>query len=153
MIDEDVYRGGVVLEDGTSVDVSDSLVATATCAPPECYKDTSPSYAAWKDTFGMPDCWCYQRQCRGDADGLKAGLYWVYTNDLNVLKGAYQKNDTTLKNIVVNGVKGICADFDHTKSGLYRVYTADLNILKTYYQKSQTIVTVCDVNLVNFWTN
>ncbi|PKL47085.1 MAG: hypothetical protein CVV39_06330 [Planctomycetes bacterium HGW-Planctomycetes-1] len=118
----------------------------------ECYKTSSLSYAAWV-TFGRPSCWCFQRQCRGDADGIKSGLYWVYTNDLNVLKAAYQKNDTTLQTIEVGGVKGICADFDHTKSGLYRVYTSDLNILKTYYQKGQTTVTICDVATVNFWMN
>jgi len=114
----------------------------------ECYKSTSTAYAAWV-TFGRPSCWCYQRNCRGDADGIKTGLYWVTLPDLTMLQAAYGKNDTALL-LVPNG---ICADFDRTKTGLYRVTLPDLTVLQSYYGKSQTSVPVCDVALVNFWTN
>ena len=114
----------------------------------DCYKSTALSYAAWV-TFGKPACWCYQRNCRGDADGIKTGLYWVNAPDLTLLKAGYLKNDTALAGVP----NGICADFDHTKTGLYRVNAPDLTLLKAYYLKSQTSVPVCDVANVNFWTN
>jgi hypothetical protein len=140
---EATYRGGIVLEDGTPVTDTNEVVFQT-----DCYKSTGLSAAAWAD-FGKPNCWCFKRQCKGDADGVKSGLYWVYTADLNILKSSYQKQDAALKTVT----NGICADFDHTKSGLYRVYTSDLNILKSYYQKTETNVTVCDGANVNFWKN
>ena len=113
-----------------------------------CYKSTSTAYAAWV-TFGKPSCWCYQRNCRGDADGLKAGLYWVYGADLTILQAGFGKNDATLQTIA----NGICADFDRIKSGLYRVYGSDLIVLQSYFGKGATLVPVCNVATVNFWTN
>jgi hypothetical protein len=114
----------------------------------DCYKTTSTAYAAW-ESFGKPSCWCYQRNCRGDADGVKSGLYWVYGSDLTILQAAFGKNDATLKTIA----NGICADFDRTKSGLYRVYGSDLTVLQGYFGKGQASVPVCDAATVNFWTN
>jgi len=96
-------------------------------------------YNAWVQ-WGEPNCWCFKRQCRGDADGKKSGLYWVAGLDLTLLKAAISKADTVLKNIT----NGICADFDHKKSGLYRVAAADLTILKAYVSKPETSVPCCD---------
>ena len=160
-VEEDQYRGGVVLEDSSSASVTISLV-TVCPAPVDCLKNVNPSsptaeWLAWVD-FGKPNCWCYKRQCRGDADGIKSGPYWVAASDLNLFKLAYNKSDTILKTIT----NGICADFDHIKSGPYRVAASDLNIMKTYYNKAETIVKCCDLdeNCVlaagdkwNFWTN
>jgi len=154
-ISADATRGGVVNYDADESDVT-YTGCTIVKAEPECLKSTAPEYAAWV-AWDKPACWCYPRQCRGDADGIRTGLYWVTTPDLNLLKSAYNKNDTALRNIT----NGICADFDHTKTGLYRVTTPDLNILKTYYNKSQTNVPCCDLDgnctlaeadKWNFWT-
>lgn len=52
-------------------------------------------YAAWAD-FGRPNCWAFQRNCRGDADGAGSGLnankVWVNATDLNKLALYYGKN-------------------------------------------------------------
>jgi hypothetical protein len=158
--EENTYRGGVVLENGT-VPVPDlNATTTIVYAQPKCLKSTIPDqneYNAWT-LFGEPNCWCFKRQCRGDADGKKSGLYWVAPADLTILRSSYNKVDTILKNIT----NGICADFDHKKSGLYRVAPADLTILRTYYNKVETIVKCCDADLNctldagdkwNFWMN
>jgi hypothetical protein len=144
MTDEDVYRGGVVLENGTTIDVNKTLLYTG-CAQEKCFNDNNMTdhneyntWVAWKE----PNCWCFRRQCRGDADGVKQGLYWVASNDLNILKAAMTKTDTILK----GKTNGICADFDHKKQGLYRVASNDLNILKAYMTKTETRVPCCDMN-------
>lgn len=114
----------------------------------DCYKSTSTAYAAWV-TFGKPACWCYQRNCRGDADGIKTGAAWVAGPDLTVLKSALGKTDTQLLAIT----NGICADFDRVKTGAARVAGPDLTRMKGYIGKTETNVPVCDVATVNFWTN
>ena len=135
MVDEDVIRGGVLLEDGTPVPVNETI---GIC--PECYAG-QPDYAEWEDA-GKPDCWCYPKQCHGDADGLlggssKTGFYSVGALDLNVLQDAWQiKNPPFGPGIT--GIQG-CADFDHTlggssKTGYYRVGALDLNILQASWQ-------------------
>jgi hypothetical protein len=93
----------------------------------ECYCGRT-DYAQWV-TVGKPKCWCYPRQCKGDADGLPDGKnnYWVSTPDLTILKSAW---------LIANGpvgAPGACADFDHLPDGKnnYRVSTPDLAILKS----------------------
>jgi hypothetical protein len=54
--------------------------------------------------------------------------------DLNMLKAAWQKNDTVLATIT----NGICADLNHKKEG-FRVQLNDLNMLKAYWQKNQML--------------
>jgi len=158
--EENTYRGGVVLENGT-VPVPDlNATTTIVYAQPKCFKvpatDVNESNA-WTQ-WGEPNCWCFKRQCRGDADGKKSGLYWVAASDLTLLKASVSKADTILKNIT----NGICADFDHKKAGLYRVAAADLTILKAYVSKAETIAKCCDADQNctletgdkwNFWTN
>jgi len=144
--EENTYRGGVVLEDGTapSPDLTASLVYA--CAPPECVKSTAPFYSVWVQ-FGKPNCWCYQRNCRGDVDGLKQLSYWVFTADLTALKAAFGAQDGDL-----TGTK-ICSDLDRAKQLSYRVFTADLTILKSYFALQEASVPVCDMTNYNFWTN
>jgi parallel beta-helix repeat protein len=89
-----------------------------------------PNYDKWV-SVGEPDCWCYQRQCYGDADGkyetTKSGKYYVHFNDLNLLLANWNVKGTTMSK------PGICADFardyETTKTGIYRVHFNDLNIL------------------------
>jgi hypothetical protein len=136
LTEEDTYRGGVVLEDGTQVDLS----ADVNVCDGGCYTG-QPDEAEWIDA-GSPDCWCYPKQCHGDADGLqqgttKTGYYAVGTNDLTVLTGAWKVLNVP-KGPGLTGNQG-CADFDHlkqgtTKTGYYRVGTNDLTILTTYWK-------------------
>ena len=105
---------------GTAVDI---VVSTGSC---ECYAG-QPDYDQW-EAVGKPDCWCYPRQCLGDADGLSQGKlnWWVSTDDLTILKAGWNKPPEEL---VGNEA---CADFDHLAQGKlnWRVSTDDLTILK-----------------------
>jgi len=113
--------------------------------PQECFPVCHSKYNEWV-LMGKPSCWCGNgRQCHGDADGLyqgsptKGGIYYVGTNDLNVLMTAWQVKEPPwgpgIASVQWNGIGGICADFFHdaqgsaTKGGLMRVSTNDLNIL------------------------
>lgn len=119
----------------------------------ECVKRTAPFYNTWVGGSGQPwskpDCWCYQRQCRGDADGKKQlGAFWVYTADFSILKDAYAKLTSQMTG------NRICADFDHSISlSIFPVYTGDLAILRAYYTKVESQVPVCGSYYYNFWTS
>jgi hypothetical protein len=128
-------RGGVVDEDvGTVIPYITECNVPFGCG--ECMKTSHPDYGEW-DAVHKPDCWCYARQCKGDADGLQQfGLFWVYSNDLTVLKNAFAQGGVTTE-------PGICADYAHDiQFGLFRVYSSDLSILRTYF--AQTPVPCCD---------
>jgi len=111
-------------------------------------KATAPIYANWV-TLGKPACWAYPRQCRGDADGKKQGIYWVSANDLTILRGAISK---ALASIPPGGR---CADFDHNKQGIYWISANDLNILRAYISKAEASVPICGNTSTtgdpNFW--
>ncbi len=118
----------------------------------ECLNSTATEYADWT-SWGRPDCWCYQRQCRGDADGIKSGPFWVAVPDLGMFRRVFNKTDQAVM-LVRNG---ICADFDHLKSGPFRVAVPDLNIFRQYFNKTELLVPACDAKPVytgpyNFWT-
>ena len=109
---------------------------------PACHKD----YAAWV-AAGKPACWCYLRQCHGDADGDKQGSdktghHYVGTNDLNVLISAWMVKEPPHGPGIASVPDGICADFDHKaqcsdKTGMMRVGTDDLNILIANWLKKE----------------
>jgi hypothetical protein len=149
-ISENAARGGVVMEDSSSP--TSNLPCVACCsmqlAPTKCLKDTAPYYADWQ-AWGEPDCWCYQRQCRGDADGVKTGPFWVAIPDLNMLRTAINKTDVALQGVP----NGICCDYDHTKTGPFRVAIPDLNIMRLYINKPEAAVPQCPSTHINFWTN
>jgi hypothetical protein len=118
---------GVVMESPDEV-VTVNLPAgiPVSCGVPPCYAG-QPDEAEW-NAMGQPECWCYPRQCLGDADGLPYGKsnYWVSIPDLTILKAAW--------NLQVGQMSGnmACADFDHLPYGKsnYRVSIPDLTILK-----------------------
>jgi hypothetical protein len=106
---------------------------------PECYKNPlNDDYVEW-DTVGKPDCWCYTRQCHGDADdamggGPKTGYYAVGPADLNILIAGWLVLEPGFGPGIGSIPNGICADFAHDegggpKTGYYRVGPSDLNIL------------------------
>jgi hypothetical protein len=142
-------RGNVVKEDATEASVT--LPAGGGGAPAGCIKvlfDCLPSgalgYADWV-TLGRPNCWCYPRQCHGDADGKKqgntiTGIYWVGENDLNIFSAAYKKLEPPKGSGIGSVPNGICADFARDKqgntiTGIYRVGENDLNRFTAYYKK------------------
>ena len=114
-IELDMYRGGVVGDSVADVTVPAACVEVAVA---ECMKATHPHYANWV-RLGRPDAWCYQYQCRGDADGKSQGggfgqpFYPVGSDDINVLVAAFEVPEADIDTIVVNGVPGIAADFTH----------------------------------------
>jgi len=136
-IDENAIRGGVVLEDGSTPGIN-----SPGCTALDCMKDTHPDHANWL-YWDKPKCWCYARQCRGDADGEKTVFYWVAIPDLTLFKAAFNKMEAALP------PGGECCDFDHQKTVFYWVAIPDLTILKQYF--NQMVVPECDKTHYNFW--
>ncbi len=140
-IEPDALRGGIVGDSLGTVSAA-GCASIAKYVSPECVKSTAPFYAAWVQ-FGKPNCWCYARNCKGDADGKsqssKSGTWWVGTNDLNVLLSAWQVLEPPAGPGILSKPNGICADFardaQSSKSGTWRVGTNDLNILLANWQK------------------
>lgn len=149
-------RGGVVMENPD--EGSGSNLPFDFPAITECLKSTSAEYNSWC-SFGKPNCWCFRKHCRGDADGTKAGVIRVAIGDLNLLRTGWGKSETQIRG---QGNSGICGDFDHTKAGVIRVAIGDLNLLRTSWGKNDTVVKCCntlqDCTLAagdkwNNWTN
>jgi parallel beta-helix repeat protein len=105
----------------------------------DCFDNGHDDYEEWI-AAGKPDCWCYPRQCYGDADGkvqggAGPGYRWVYINDLNIYAAAYGVEDPNLVGVLApDGINYLaCADFDHKKQGNVRVGSDDLDLLTVYY--------------------
>jgi hypothetical protein len=104
----------------------------------ECFSPGHPDYAQWL-AVGEPECWCYPRQCHGDADGIPGGggkcaTYYVGPGDLNILVSAWLVLEPGFGPGIASIPNGICADFAHDlggsdKTGFYRVGPTDMNIL------------------------
>jgi hypothetical protein len=133
---ENAIRGGVVLTN-PNLDPAVTLTGcTVSCAVSDCLPNTVSYYNTWS-AQNKPDCWCYPRQCYGDADGkkegsAKTGYFWAHFQDLNVLLAAWNQKGTTTTYILAK--PHICADFAHdvegsAKTGYYRVHFSDLNKL------------------------
>jgi hypothetical protein len=112
----------------------------------ECYAGM-PDYDEWV-AVGKPLCWCYPRQCHGDADGKKEGtaskgFQYVSSKDLDVLSACWLVKDPPkgpgILNIPpVNGVPVACADFKHSKfgnptKGYIRCANEDLDEMSLYW--------------------
>jgi hypothetical protein len=136
-ITTNVTRGGVVMEDTATPTVSQTQCAVV--GPPDCYFGMA-DYNEWV-AVDKPECWCYPRQCHGDATGYPYGKsnYWASSPDLTVLKDAYNKDANTIlgQTSTVDGhvTQWACADFDHLPYGKsnYRVSSPDLQILKDHF--------------------
>jgi hypothetical protein len=118
----------------------------------ECMSCSADEYTEWLN-WDKPRCWCYQRQCRGDIDGLKILMKWVQGADLTRFRQAFLKSDADLALVP----DGICADLDHKKILMKRVQGADLTIFRTYFLQPDPSVPLCDQPPVitgpyNFWT-
>ncbi|NIP33055.1 MAG: hypothetical protein GWN67_25485 [Phycisphaerae bacterium] len=141
---------GVVMENPDEVVTvnypASCIVIDVNIPDDECMKDTAPEYPEW-EAWGKPLCWCYSRQCRGDADGIKTGPFWVAIPDLNMFRAAFNKSDLVLQGVT----NGICSDADHIKTGPFRVAIPDLNIFRAYFNKPELSVPVCDPANYNWW--
>ncbi len=107
---------------------------TGPCVVAYCYYGAD--YTSQWLVVGRPRCWCYPRQCHGDADGKSEGMkkYWVSTNDLTILTNAWNK---TAAQLYVAPDPNACADFDHAGEGMkkYRASTNDLTILSNNWNQ------------------
>lgn len=135
-------RGGLVLEDGNTVDVNTSCAFQAKCFP-----SGHPDYQAWVDAC-EPPCWCDVRQCHGDVDNFaekdkKGRYFYVGYNDLNTLVPGWltfePPDGPGIATISWNGIPGICADFGHDvekdkKARVFHIGYNDLNILVGTWQ-------------------
>ncbi|MBN1787712.1 MAG: hypothetical protein JW806_04890, partial [Sedimentisphaerales bacterium] len=133
MVDEDVYRGGVVLEDGTQVDVSvvdeDTCGACLTlgkvfsvaCNPTVNLTVTQAMLDKW-EYLSRPNCWCCDAQKCGNGAYGGSSINRVDTVDLGALKASWFKAHTVVG-------YNPCVDFN--LSG--RVDTVDLGILKSHW--------------------
>jgi hypothetical protein len=132
------------LVSNTSISTTSAPIALTT----EPVKSTATFYLAWTQ-WNRPNCWAFQRNCRGDIDGIISGPFWVAIPDLNVFKAAFSKDDATLATVT----NGICADFDRIKSGPFRVAIPDLTTFKAYFSKPVASVPVCSQTNYHYWTN
>jgi hypothetical protein len=112
-----LWCGGTDLNKNGSVDYDDLRIFTEAWLSPFAHKPLS----LW-----FP-CWDNPRQCHGDADGKKEGLYWwVAGKDLTILQACYP-----LPVYYGDPRYNPCADFDRDGD----VDDDDVAILETWYMK------------------
>jgi hypothetical protein len=139
-------RGGIVLEDPDTEVSEVNMVCFEGGVVEECMMPEHPDYANW-EFWNKPPCWCYERQCRGDIDGLILGPYWVSLNDLTLFRLAIGK----LQHQIQADPSLICSDLDHQVLGPYWVSLNDLTILRLYIGKLEFQIPPCDDTYINFW--
>jgi hypothetical protein len=142
-------RGSVVDNTGAAVTIAGDC-ATLVLPDDGCVIADSDRNAAWV-LAGSPDCWCEERQCKGDADNFfegtsKTGYYAVGAEDLKVLAAGWGILDGSLATVVEpdTGREAGCANFNNnvvgtdgllggkegtSKTGYYQVGSLDLDIL------------------------
>jgi len=125
---------GTMVLFGSTVDI---YVSAGDCMDP-CH----PDYTMWVGAaygWDRPDCWCNDRQQRGNADQIWQGPFPVGTFDLDIFRLALSKHFA----LFAGNPQLICADFNHTWQGPFPVGTYDLGIFRKYLSKhfSQTPVT------------
>jgi hypothetical protein len=144
-------RGGLVLEDASTVAPSTSCTVTVPALPvSDCFASSLSTYARWTAS-GKPSCWCPPTsvtgfpvggtgyQCMGDVAQQKEAItgYRVYTPDLNAMSASWKK---------VLGASGYnaCADVAHQAEAItnYGVYTPDLNRMSTFWKKTDAQLNV-----------
>ena len=179
---EEGRRGGITMENGNPPTGTVYLYGDALECAQQCMKASHLAYNRWLGGTHManevpplptapwsePDCWCYPRHCRADADGapIAPGVaMWVSLADLSLLRSALSKMYTDPVNWPTGGE---CCDFDKAMIApgvAMPVSLADLSILRTYLSQMDvppsTVVPCCDndANCVlepsddfNFWT-
>jgi hypothetical protein len=118
------------------------------------------TYAAYA-LLNRPDCWAFQRNCKGDTNGLGQGLggakVWVRADDLTLFSATYLKPQSTLLTINIAGIPGACADNNRIGQGLggakVWVRADDLSTFSANYLKPQSLIPVCSQTEYHYWTN
>ena len=154
-------RGGIVLEDPDEEVGDVNLVGCVIRQHCLIGGNAGALEHSYWVTWGKPNCWCYQRQCRGDINGLKTMNKWVQSADLNLFRNAYGKTNAQLA--LITG--GICADLNHKPTMGKHVQSADLTIFRKYYGDATAAIPTCDLadppngysvpytGPYNFWTS
>ena len=119
----------------------------------KCFDRDHPDCTEWQ-AVGEPNCWCYEWQCYGDADGYNNGSIFtgrtrVRIEDLNVLfNGGWEDPndpcDLPVYNAPSGPIPGICADFDRKQNGspftgYYRLAIEDLNLLFRNWERDDRL--------------
>jgi hypothetical protein len=127
-ITANALRGEIVMEDLQHAEIGDSGCTLSGLA---CMADGHPDFDVWQ-SVGSPDCWCYERNCRGDTnDAQEYDMFWVLNIDVDNYAAAYGQT-------VMTG-NMICADFARDiEYDMFRVLNNDLPILVTYYGDTAT---------------
>ena len=129
---------------GTAVDVEVSEGS-------DCYVG-QPDEADW-DAAGRPICWCFPRQCHGDADGIRHGFspiigyWWVGQPDLEIMVPGWLVKDPPkgpgILNQFVAGRAVACGDFGHDLHGFspvigyWRIGQPDLEEMVLYWLEKE----------------
>lgn len=142
------HAGGVITE--ALVASAPSKTLAVTVAAPECMKASHPDYTRWV-SYNKPDCWCYAKQCRGDADGKLTLTKPVMSPDLTIYKAGFNQSAAYVKANVSGTTPLICADFDHKDTLTKPVMSPDLTIYKEYFNDAAGTVPTCDATHINFW--
>jgi len=137
VIAETTYRGGVVKEDVSAVDVNTTSGGDIEAAAATCRSLLTATQQALYDRYVAaskdPTSWCWQFQCYGDADNIEQGSFVkvrIGSNDLSKLLGSWNKKPET-------GANPDC-DFDHAEQGSFvkvSVGSNDLAIMLGKWQK------------------
>jgi hypothetical protein len=138
----DTLRGGIVGDNLEVTDNTGTITVTApagtTCAD---LFAANTHYAAYVTAGNEPLSWCWQYQCRGDANGavdLPAANWRIYTLDLGILSANWRKGPAT-------GADPR-ADFNHAMdlpAANWAIYTLDLGILSSNWRKGDATLVVC----------
>jgi hypothetical protein len=147
-LSRDAERGGVVMENGS--DYAGSLGSVIVLYD-DCMSRSDPNWAEF-DFVERPECWCYPRQCHGDADGKKegsflAGYWYVGEDDLDIMSLGWLVKDTEnggrgILDLEVGGVPVACADYTHSQegsflAGYWRIGEDDLDEMSLYWLKKE----------------
>jgi len=135
-----------------SFSYSAAMTQNVTGTALECLNKLDTGYTKWV-SYNKPDCWCYQKQCRGDADGAKTLSKPVASPDLTIFKAGVGQTAAYVKTLVVSGKPGICADFDRKDTLSKPIASPDLTIFKSYVGVADTSVPQCPSATVNAWKN
>jgi hypothetical protein len=143
----DTLRGSIVGDDIGDVTVQETQLVTFGGDPcrDKVLAVDGATAAALYDRYVAegedPSSWCWQYQCRGDADGLEetvfiSGTFRTYQADLNLLIISWKLTPESEP-----AAADPRADINHAEesvfiSGTYSVYQQDLNELITNWQKT-----------------
>jgi hypothetical protein len=131
---------------------SGTMTQNVTGTATECMNKLDAKYTRWV-SYNKPDCWCYQKQCKGDADGANTLGKPIAGPDLTIFKAAVSLAPTSIKTCTSGGKPCICADFDRTDTLGKPVAGPDLTIFKSNVGLAATVVPQCPSDTINAWKN